>query len=217
MEALRHTHYSKRIRYLSLKYRLGDFVIHVVDSQHSFETDYDRTQTNFIRFLSSIDITQSICIRTMPYYPLGDFEHYPWNPDNFHQFKSILTQTVFALLYAYESKQLVYQNVHTGNILIQKTDEKTITYGERCFEVDGGLSAVLMDMEGKPGDVSSVYWTIDRLLSLAFVTRGSSIYMEIKRDAITPWVLNNAPVTSAIYDGFKQMIDECCISYVVSE
>lgn len=215
MEVLQRTHYSKRITYLSIKYKVGDFVIHVVDSQHSFESTYNKSQPNFINYLSTIDIRQNICIRAMPYYPLGDFEHYSWNPDNFHQFKNILTQTVFALLYAYESNNLVYQNVHPGNIMIQKTDEKAMTYGAHRLELDGGLMAVLMDMDGKRGDVCSVYWTIDRLLSLATITKGSDLGLEIKRDAITPWVLNNTPVTLSIYDGFKEIIDQCHIRYVI--
>jgi hypothetical protein len=156
----------------------------------------------------------------MPYYRFGSLEQYRWNRDNFDVLKSILVQSAWALLYAYEKMNFIHEDMHLENVLIQATKKTSFTYGVRELKVIGGISAILMDFgRAKVKEHTSclVYRSIEKLLILSFNIESSDLALEFDLKLLNMLYKDNTPITPIIYDEIKNVIDQCRIRYVVSE
>ena len=83
-------------------------------------------------------------ILVMKYYNSGCVEKYEWNENNFHILKNIIKQTLYAIIYAFETKGFVHGDLHSGNVLLIPTINKKIFYENKMIEPDL-LEAVIMD------------------------------------------------------------------------
>ena len=87
-----------------------------------------------------------IGILVMKYYNLGCIDNYDWNETNFDILKNVIKQTIYAILYAYETKGFIHGDLHSGNILLKPKRNNNIIYGEKILPIDV-LEVVIMDFE----------------------------------------------------------------------
>lgn len=76
-------------------------------------------------------------ILVMPYIKYGEFSLYNWTTDSLHIFKNCLKHIIMTLLYASFKLEFIHSygynengELRDGNLLLGKTDLKSISYGE---------------------------------------------------------------------------------------
>jgi hypothetical protein len=81
------------------------------------------------------EIDTPVNILVMPYILYGEIDLHVWNSDTFYILKNCMKHMVMALLYASYKLNFIHgyyygDSCHTGNLLLGKTDLKSISYGE---------------------------------------------------------------------------------------
>lgn len=83
------------------------------------------------------ELNVPVSILVMPYIQYGEFGLHVWNRERFHIVKNCLKHMVMALLYASYKMNFIHSyfykshcKVRDGNILLGKTELKSISYGE---------------------------------------------------------------------------------------
>ncbi len=64
----------------------------------------------------------------MNYIPGGSIEAHAWSESNFHILRSLLIQSIFSCVLAYERTGFIHYDLHLGNILIKRTKHTTSEY-----------------------------------------------------------------------------------------
>jgi len=110
----------------------------------------------------------------MKKYELGDIKNYNWDLDNFNILKLLIKQIFVALFDAFTMYGFLHNDVHFGNFLISKKDDK--------------YQVVIMDFENslfdltKNNDLDILYLFFEKilnniLLELNFVTENMEIVL----------------------------------------
>ena len=87
-------------------------------------------------------------ILVMKEYSDGDIKSYNWSSANFIILLSLLKQIISALFIAYWSFGFIHNDVHFGNFLLKKTDDKTINYKSIPTGIHlYGYKVIIMDFE----------------------------------------------------------------------
>ena len=78
----------------------------------------------------------------MKYYLHGSIRDKKWTKDNFHILKSLLSQSVIAIINAYQMCGIIHNDLNGGNILIDTTKKSTL------YDIPThGYKIVIMDLE----------------------------------------------------------------------
>ncbi len=87
----------------------------------------------------------------MKYITGGSVLHFRWDPHHYPLLKSITQQVIMSLLLAYHYHGFIHNDIHCNNILLQETNEKTITYtlpGNKSITIPlHGFKSVIMDFD----------------------------------------------------------------------
>ncbi len=90
--------------------------------------------------------TNPIGILVMKEYNLGSIENYDWNENNFDLLKNVIKQVIFSILCAYNKKDFIHGDLHSGNVLLKPKRHCRITYEYQILE-QSELEVVIMDFE----------------------------------------------------------------------
>lgn len=151
---------------------------------------------------------EKIAIIVMKYYKLGSLDNYNWNKENFIILKNIIKQVLFAIIYAYQSKGFIHNDLHTGNILLKNNKKKDdILYGDKILKIYE-LEAVIMDFErAKINDFDNkilLLKSIDKfIMSINGLRLKNDIFINININKIKKIFKNN----ENYYDGIDKIID----------
>jgi hypothetical protein len=104
-----------------------------------------------IDFPDEIDVPVNIIV--MPYIKYGEIGLHAWSPETFYILKNCLKHMIMALLYAAYKLNFIHGlgwlengGIHDGNLLLNKTDLKSISYGEFGeLEIIDGYYPVIND------------------------------------------------------------------------
>jgi len=112
----------------------------------------------------------SITVIIMPYMNEGRIDHWSnWKRTNFDVLKNVLKHISMTLLYAAHTLGYAHKDLHLGNILLNQTQKKKITYGEFGSIEVFGIIPVIMDYEDSVfnlGNKKAIYEDIRRAIAL---------------------------------------------------
>ena len=86
----------------------------------------------------------------MKYFSEGSVKSHAWTNSNFHILRSILIQTIYSLVVAYENTGFLHNDSHLDNILIKRTSRTHNNYqiDRRIIEIEtNNYTCVIMDFE----------------------------------------------------------------------
>ena len=83
----------------------------------------------------------------MPNIDLGRIDEFKWNRTNFIILKNVLKHIIISLFYAYNKIGFIHKDLHLGNILLQKTKLKEISYGDFGSLECMGFIPIIMDFD----------------------------------------------------------------------
>ena len=153
-------------------------------------------------------------ILVMKYYPLGCINDYDWNESNFNVLKNVIKQVIFAILYAYETKEFLHNDLHCGNILLKERRNKEIKYGNKLLIIDD-LEVIIMDFEkSKLNQVEKIlelFRNINKFITS--VTSSNNMKLNIFYDTSKLKKLKEELINKNIinYDLFEVIIEELVI------
>lgn len=170
------TEYDKSKVLLGLLEKRSEIVVKIGDNDN-IKKEYEFGQelnklTGFIKYLCYFElllqsfikcnddytkITNTLCkgpgnkmkIIVMPYYKLGSIATFNWLKVD--EFNSVLKQSLLSLILAFNKLNIIHGDFHPGNIILVKTNVKSIDYnipniGEIIVPIHG-LRIVIMDFE----------------------------------------------------------------------
>lgn len=85
-------------------------------------------------------------ILVMKEYNLGCVENYNWNVDNIDLLKNVIKQVIFSILLAYDTKEFIHGDLHTGNVLLKSKRNLEIKYNNKTLVLED-FEVVIMDFE----------------------------------------------------------------------
>ena len=86
----------------------------------------------------------------MKYYNEGSVKRHAWTHSNFHILRSILIQTIYSLVVAYQNTGFIHNDAHLDNILIKRTTRTHNNYqiDRRIIEIEtNNYTCIIMDFE----------------------------------------------------------------------
>lgn len=153
----------------------------------------------------------------MPYYSVGDMNTYTWNRVNFELLKNILRQVCYAVLYAFEQKGFIHNDLHLANILLRRTKKTTVTYGENVTLNIGPLYAIIMDFERSITRLQriispcDIYYEIKNILNRVSMLNNFNFRVKDDQRKLIQLIQNNTPVTKESYKIVSDTIDTLVI------
>lgn len=118
-----------------------------LDVKRSIQYEYDLIESQ--KNPDEIDVPVNILV--MPYIIYGEIGLHVWTFDTFYILKNCMKHIVMALLYASYKLDFIHgycygESCHSGNLLLGKTDLKSISYGEFGeLEIIDGYMPVIND------------------------------------------------------------------------
>lgn len=139
-------------------------------------------------------------ILILPYISDGSIKKNTWNTLNTHILKSIIKQCILSLMYAYIEYGFLHNDLHTDNILYEKTKLDTIIYKD--FEIQTyGYRVVIMDFD-------SCFIDVDRMSGIDFYWRNiDTLFSRIKCDLNYIQFINIDKIFNFIYYARLQRVD----------
>lgn len=157
----------------------------------------------------------------MPYFKLGRIDKFEWSKDLI-ELKSVLKQTCFALLSAYEKHKFIHKDTHLGNILVKKNNHqnKTIQYTSNITLTILTYEPIIMDFDRSIIDsennlVKLVYADIKRILSL--ISSELDMKLNVNSNILNEFISNNTPINVSIYTIIEKTIDDIEYMYTTSK
>jgi hypothetical protein len=153
----------------------------------------------------------------MPYCSTGSIGQYRWTASNFSLLKNVLTQTCFALMYAYTLHGFVHGDMHLDNVLLKPTKKTHLTYGDSIQLSLQSHYAMIMDFESKNTKIqrdvppSALWDSIRRAVHLACVLDNSDLAIEYDQSFFMNLMTQNIAVEPSLYDTIKHKIDTLVI------
>lgn len=86
----------------------------------------------------------------MKYYNEGSVKRHAWTNSKFHILRSILIQTIYSLVVAYQNTGFIHNDTHLDNILIKRTTRTHNNYqiDRRIIEIEtNNYTCIIMDFE----------------------------------------------------------------------
>ena len=86
----------------------------------------------------------------MKYYNEGSVKRHAWTNSKFHILRSILIQTIYSLVVAYQNTGFIHNDAHLDNILIKRTTRTHNNYqiDRRIIEIEtNNYTCIIMDFE----------------------------------------------------------------------
>lgn len=86
----------------------------------------------------------------MKYYNEGSVKRHAWTNSNLHILRSILIQTIYSLVVAYQNTGFIHNDAHLDNILIKRTTRTHNNYqiDRRIIEIEtNNYTCIIMDFE----------------------------------------------------------------------
>jgi len=131
--------------------------------------------------------SELVGILVMKHYNLGCIENYRWNESNFSILKNVIKQTIFAIIYAYETKGFIHGDLHCGNVLLKSKKSNVIIYGNKQLEIED-LEVVIMDYEKsklQENKITDLFRNIDKFIaSIDNVCNINNLFMHINKKKI---------------------------------
>jgi hypothetical protein len=118
-----------------------------LDIKRNIQCNYDEREAKL--FPDEIDVPVNILV--MPYIIYGEIGMHVWSFDTFYILKNCMKHMVMALLYASYKLDFIHgylygESCHDSNLLLGKTDLKSISYGEFGeLEIIDGFIPVIND------------------------------------------------------------------------
>lgn len=85
-------------------------------------------------------------ILIMPYYKDGSMEEFAWKESDVAMCKSCLQQIVLSLYHAFKHHGFLHNDLHFNNVLLEKTEESTVTYDDITVPTHG-YKICIMDFD----------------------------------------------------------------------
>jgi hypothetical protein len=159
----------------------------------------------------------------MPYYSLGSVLNYKWTLQTFPILKSVLCQTVFALLAAFDNIGFMHNDLHLDNVLLQSSKRRQILYGNIALHLPttNGLCAIIMDFERsyivptseKRQFLKVLYTSIRSLLNLSQSMAASDIVFQHNPAPINEMISNESLISADTYTIIKNNIDSMTLQF----
>jgi len=90
---------------------------------------------------------ESITVIIMPYMTEGRIDFWHWDRSNFDIMKNVIKHVCLTLIYSKNTLGFIHRDLHLGNVLMKKSKQTEISYGNfGTLEVMGFLP-VIMDFE----------------------------------------------------------------------
>jgi hypothetical protein len=107
----------------------------------------------------------------MPYFPLGNIQGYEWTNENIHILHSCLKHALLSMIYVFQTKHIRHGDFHSGNILLKKTKQASISYsipgiGDFPTMELHGIRPWIMDFENS--SVVKMESNYDRIMALTY-------------------------------------------------
>jgi hypothetical protein len=192
--------------------KYGEIVVKVGDSDNIIkEYSYSNLLKNtkgFVKYICAFkcndDFTrltgkeESICkgpgssmkVVLMPYFPMGSIAAYNWNVDNIHVLRSSLKHAFLSIMIAF-SKGFIHGDLHSGNVLLKKTSQSSITYSIPGMEPitipTNGVRTWIMDFENSSIAKTDTPYNIMMIFN--------NFYPDIKKLFVSLLQINIKPTT----------------------
>jgi hypothetical protein len=182
---------------------------------------------NYLKRLCTTDGKTNIGILVMPNYILGNIESYVWREEELGVLKNVLKQICFSLMYAYEKLGFLHNGDHLGNILLYRTDKKSLVYpnigcsisnsnGDLELQLEG-VCVVITDFEKSTvGTYGDIFTSIKTLIFLICISDKSDIMLDSDSDRLTNLQVEHAVIHREDYTTINDVIDNIKIKYVKS-
>lgn len=89
----------------------------------------------------------SITVIIMPHFKEGRIDKWDWDRSNFNIMKNVMKHVCLSLFYAKTKLGFLHLDLHLGNILLKKTTQKTVAYGDFGILELQGVMPIIMDFE----------------------------------------------------------------------
>lgn len=172
---------------------------------------------NYLKRLCTTDGKTNFGILVMPNYILGNIESYVWREEELGVLKNVLKQICFGLMYAYEKIGFLHNDEHLGNILLYRTSEKSIRYGDLELPLED-LYAVITDFEKSTiGTTGDVFSSIRILIHLVSTSEKSDMALDYEDAKLMRLRNSDTVIKKKDYITVNNVIDNMTIRYVKSE
>ena len=166
---------------------------------------------------------EQINILVMPFINSGTIDKYKWTKQNFNILKNVIKHIVITMLYSALTIGFIHTDAHLGNIMIQKTNRKNITYGDFYeLEIIGSIMPIIMDydkaqIQGKMVNLVLVYNDIRKLFSLLDAELKIKFNISKILDLLITLIINNILITQAICIKLLDKIDSLEIFFDLND
>jgi len=154
--------------------------------------------------------SNSVGILVMKHYKLGCINNYDWNENNFNILKNVIKQTIFAIIYAYETKGFIHGDLHCGNVLLKPKKNNIAIYGEIELEIDA-YEVIIMDFEKSKIDqkdkIMELYRNIDKFINSIINSNDMKLNIEYN-DRITYSKINKLIISNNKYNEIEKIINK---------
>jgi hypothetical protein len=183
---------------------------------------------NYLKKLCTKDGKTNFGILVMPYYSmrgcsktdtyiLGNIESYVWREEELGVLKNVLKQICFSLMYAYEKLGFLHNGDHLGNILLYRTDKKSLVYGHLELPLED-LYAVITDFEKSTiGTTGDVFSSIRGLIHLVSTSEKSDMALDYEDAKLMRLRNSDTVIKKKDYITVTNVIDTMTIRYVKSK
>jgi len=131
--------------------------------------------------------SELVGILVMKHYKLGCINNYDWNESNFSILKNAITQTIFAIIYAYEAKGFIHGDLHCGNVLLKPKKNNVIIYGNKQLEIED-LEVIIMDYEksriNEKDKIVDLIKNIDKFISSIITSNDMKLNIDYDRNKL---------------------------------
>ena len=155
-----------------------------------------------------------------PYIAEGDVGKCKWNRSNFDLFKNVLKHICMTVLFAFHKCGFLHGKLHSGNILLKRTKQTSVNYGEfGSLKVDGVLP-VLVDFGDSQLDIGEskyVFQDLENLLTV--ISKSGNIKFEIDNlcDLLKKLIGENSVITKKTCLDISNSVDSIKINYIKSD
>jgi len=152
----------------------------------------------------------------IPYIAEGDVGNWKWNRSNFDLYKNVLKHICMTVLFAFHKCRFL----HSGNILLKRTRQTSVDYGDfGSLKVDG-LLPVLVDYGNSQLDIGESKYVFQNLMNLfTVISKSGNIKFEFNYlcDLLKKLIDENGAVTKKNCVDISNSVDNIKIIYIKSD
>jgi len=164
----------------------------------------------------------TIHILVMPNIELGtiDNSEYKWNRDNFDVLKNVLKHITASLLYAHKETGFIHNDLHLGNIMLKKSRQSKISYGEFSSLDCMGIIPIIMDFDRsiiQENNFSLLYDKLQTTMQYIAPLNDIKINMNPVVNYLEQLIKKKSMPTKDICNKIYDTIDKITIRHLTSE